>query len=139
MALPHGIEVLLKKASVDPGFRELLLAERSAAAGKIGLDLTPAEAAMIDSIPAAQLEASIDATKVEPSKAHIFKGTAAALMVAACAGFLLFTPTASGIRAPLPSGSRPAATMPYEEGPASRAAEANDPRAGRGRENVQGT
>ena len=30
--VPRGIEVLLKKASVDPAFRELLLAKRSAAA-----------------------------------------------------------------------------------------------------------
>ena len=37
--VPRGIEVLLKKASVDPAFRELLLSRRAEAANAIGLIL----------------------------------------------------------------------------------------------------
>jgi hypothetical protein len=64
--VPRGIEVLVKKAAVDPAFRELLLARRAEAASEIGLALEPAEAAMLDAIPAAQLEAIIARTTVDP-------------------------------------------------------------------------
>ena len=42
--IPHGIEVLVLKAAVDPDFKELLLQRRTAAAEAIGLELTAAEA-----------------------------------------------------------------------------------------------
>ena len=38
--IPRGVEVLLKKAAVDPLFRDLLLERRAGAAGEIGLGLT---------------------------------------------------------------------------------------------------
>src|SRR5512137_1306017 len=78
-AIPRGVEVLVKKASVDAAFRAVLLARRSAAAGEIGLALTPDEAMMLDIVPAAQLEAIISRTKVDPSKAPAFLGKAAAV------------------------------------------------------------
>ncbi len=39
--IPRGIEVLVKKASVDRVFRAKLLTERASAAGDIGLELMP--------------------------------------------------------------------------------------------------
>ena len=81
--LPRGIEVLVKKAAVDPEFRALLLEERAGAAGEIGLDLAPAEAAMLAAIPASQLEATISSTKVDEKVRPAFLGRAAALMIAA--------------------------------------------------------
>ena len=60
--IPRGIEVLVKKASVDAAFRELLLEKRSGAAEAIGLTLEPAEAAMVDAVPREQLEAILNAT-----------------------------------------------------------------------------
>ena len=65
-AIPRGIEVLVKKASVDPAFRTLLLERRAGAAREIALELDPAEAAMLNAIPAAQLEAIIARTTVDP-------------------------------------------------------------------------
>ena len=80
---PRGIEVLVRKAAVDAEFRTLLLDRRSEAAGAIGLRLSPAEAAMLNGIPAAQLEAVIAGTKVSPENRRTFLGRAAAAMLAA--------------------------------------------------------
>jgi len=43
--IPRGIEVLIKKAAVDPEFRSLLIEKRDAAAREIGLALDPASSA----------------------------------------------------------------------------------------------
>ena len=81
--IPRGIEVLVKKASVDPEFKKLLLERRAEAAGAIELELDETEAAMIDGIPAAQLEAIIAHTTVSPMTRAAFLGKAATVMVAA--------------------------------------------------------
>ncbi len=87
--IPHGIEVLVKKASVDPEFRELLLKKRAEAAKEIDLDLTEAERIMLSSIPDEQLRKIIANTKVKPEHLNIFQGTAGKLMVAAAAGLIV--------------------------------------------------
>ena len=81
--IPRGIEVLVKKASVDRAFRAKLLAERASAAGDIGLELTGAEAAMLKAIPQAQLTAIINRTQVAPESLGAFLGKAAAAMLLA--------------------------------------------------------
>ena len=81
--LPRGIEVLVKKAAVDPEFKALLLEARAGAAGQIGLELAPEEAAMLAAIPASQLKAIISSTKVDGKARPAFLGRAAALMIAA--------------------------------------------------------
>jgi len=81
--IPRGIEVLVKKASVDADFKSLLLEKRAEAARDIGLELTPAEAMMLDAVPAAQLEAIIATTSVSPISRAAFLGKAAAVMLAA--------------------------------------------------------
>jgi hypothetical protein len=95
-SIPRGIEVLVKKASVDPAFRRLLLEKRSQAADEIGLKLSPAEVSMLTAITAAQLEAVIAAAKVEDRHIAAFMGKVAAVMLAALAVgvvFLAATPT----------------------------------------------
>jgi hypothetical protein len=81
--IPRGIEVLIKKAAVDAEFKALLLANRDAAAMEIGLALDPAEAMMLRSAQAGQLEAIIARTQVAPSARSAFLGRAAAMMLAA--------------------------------------------------------
>ena len=81
--IPRGIDVMVAKASIDPDFRETLLAHRSKAADSIGLNLDPAEAAMLDIVPEAQLVAVIDRTKVHPKRRAAFLGRAASVMLAA--------------------------------------------------------
>lgn len=49
--IPRGIEVLVKKAAIDPAFREVLLEKRGAAA---------AEIATLNSVPRAQIEQIIE-------------------------------------------------------------------------------
>ncbi len=82
-AIPRGIEVLIKKASVDPEFRRLLLEKRGEAAKEIELELTEAERNTLSSIPAEQLEKIIDNTKVRPEHRAIFLGNVGKLMLAA--------------------------------------------------------
>ena len=55
------IERLLRKAAEDPQFKELLLAERSRAAPRIGVVLDVPEAAILDSVAEEQLRAMIEA------------------------------------------------------------------------------
>jgi hypothetical protein len=81
--IPRGVEVLIKKATVDTSFRERLLAERAGAAALVGLKLAPAEEALLANIPAAQLAAVIAGTRVAPHLRAAFSGYAAATMLAA--------------------------------------------------------
>ncbi len=81
--IPRGIEVLVKKASVDEEFRGILLEQREGAAGEIGLELADSEKLMLQSIPRAQLEAIIRETKVAPEDRRVFLGKVAAAMLAA--------------------------------------------------------
>ena len=98
--IPRGLEVLLKKASVDPAFRELLLARRIEAARSIGLALTPSELLILQSAPTDQLEAMIGQTRVPQEHRRVFLGQAAAAML-----------TSLGIMT-LPSGCGPAGCTP---------------------------
>jgi acyl carrier protein len=81
--IPQGIEVLVKKAAVDPAFKAELLHHRAAAAKQIGLELNAAEMAMLGAVPTAQLEAIIAGTTVPLEHRRAFLGQAAAAMLAA--------------------------------------------------------
>lgn len=85
-AIPRGVEVLVKKASVDAEFRQILLEKRGDAAQEIDLELTEAEKNMLSSISAEHLEKIIEHTKVEPEQRTIFLGTAGKLMLAVVIG-----------------------------------------------------
>ena len=79
--VPRGIEVLVKKASIDPTFKSLLIEKRSEAAKEINLALDSSETAILNSIPAEQLEKSISSATVDPKHRLIFLGKVAALMI----------------------------------------------------------
>ena len=81
-AVPRGIEVLVKKAAVDEAFRGKLLAQRGAAAAEIGLELDPAESAMLGVIAEEQLAGIIRQTVVPTEQRRVFMGTVAAAMLA---------------------------------------------------------
>jgi hypothetical protein len=82
-SISRGIEVLVKKAAVDPAFKKLLLEKRAGAAEAIALKLEPAEAAMLSAVLEAQLKTIVANTKVSPSLRPAFLGYAAAAMLAA--------------------------------------------------------
>lgn len=82
-SVPRGIEVLIKKASVDKGFYNLLLAERSRSAKRIRLELDPSETMMLDGIPEPQLITIINNTRVKEKHIPAFMGYAAAAMLTA--------------------------------------------------------
>jgi hypothetical protein len=134
--IPRGIEVLVKKASVDPAFRALLLARRSAAAGEIGLLLAPAEAMMLDHVPQAQLEAIINRTKVDPSRRNAFLSKAAGVMLAALGASAVVScddvALSKGVRPDpnSPSAATAPATLPASKpatGPVSHGVRADAP------------
>lgn len=127
--IPRGLEILLKKAAVDPEFKAMLLAKRAAAAVELGLVLERAEAAMLDSVPADQLALIIANTKVsdETRRTLLGKLTAASLAAlgsaavisAVCLPTLGHTARTLGIEPDYPpqsAGSRP---IP-EESPATQ-------------------
>ena len=80
--IPRGLEVLLKKAAVDPQFKERLLAGATAAAAEIGLELDDVERLMLKSVPAKQLETIIAQTRVPEEHRRTFLGHAASAMLA---------------------------------------------------------
>lgn len=81
--IPRGIEILIKKASVDSAFRSLLFQKRAVAAESIGLRLNDAEVAMLGAVPVEQLSMIISNARVEPQQRVAFMGYAAAVMLAA--------------------------------------------------------
>jgi len=81
--IPRGIEVLVKKASIDPAFKQVLLERRAEAAKQIGLELDPAEVMMLGAVPGAQLETIIARTRVPQEHRRAFLGKAAVAMLAA--------------------------------------------------------
>jgi hypothetical protein len=80
--VPRGIEVMVKKAAVDPVFRELLFAQRGGAAKSIELELDPAENAMLNAIPQAQLTQIVSQTTVPDEQRRVFLGRLAGAMLA---------------------------------------------------------
>ncbi|HPD16601.1 MAG TPA: hypothetical protein PLE19_16730 [Planctomycetota bacterium] len=112
--VPRGIEVLVKKASVDAEFKSLLLARRAEAAREIGLELTQAETAMLNAVTAPQLEAIIAQTTVSPMSRAAFLGKAAAVMLAALGADLaaMEGPPPPGGIAPDVPGPKPTGITP---------------------------
>ncbi len=111
--VPRGIEILVKKASVDADFKRLLLEKRAEAAKEIALVLEPAETVMLNAVPAAQLDAIIASTTVAPVSRAAFLGKAAAVMLAALGagvGCNEPPPAPAGIppdRVPISKGDQP--------------------------------
>jgi hypothetical protein len=123
--VPRGVEVLLKKAAVDPQFKKLLLEKRAEAAEVIALKLEPAEAAMLNAVPVKQLDAIVANTKVNPSLRPTFLGYAAGVMLAAlgtatlgCNGDGGPGPTTEGIRPDRPGESEERAEEADKDGQA---------------------
>jgi hypothetical protein len=81
--IPRGIEVLVKKASIDSAFKTLLLEKRADAAKEIELALEPSEVMMLNTVPREQLESIIAKTTIRPSQRAAFMGKVAALMIVA--------------------------------------------------------
>ncbi len=128
--IPRGLEVLLKKASVDEEFRASFLEKRSRAAEAILLELDPAEAAMLDSMPREQLEAIIRGTRVPAEDRRIFLGQAASVMLAALgAGVSCISGCSKGIQPDRPrsAGIRPNRVEKARPADAPARAEANAP------------
>lgn len=108
--IPRGIEVLIKKAAVDPAFRRLLLETRDEAAREIDLVLEPAEALMLRAAPREQLQAIIDRTRVHPKLRSAFLGRAAAVMLVALGAGAIGCPAGIGPDRPAAEEVEPPAT-----------------------------
>jgi len=100
--VPKGIEILVKKASVDATFKDALLKLRSKAAELIELTLETSEEMMLNTIPQKLLEGIISKTKVHSKIKKAFLGSTAAVMLAA-----LTAADASGGTGTLVTGIKP--------------------------------
>jgi hypothetical protein len=125
--VPRGVEVLVKKAAVDPDFRAMLLARRADAAAEIGLTLDPAEAMMLSAVPAGQLEAIIGRTSVPAEHRRVFLGKVAAAMLATMG---LVTPGCRPMEAPGGAAPGPPPEPPVTEGIRPDLPEEAEPSAG---------
>ncbi len=61
--VPQGIETAIRKAREDASFKAELLNDRAKAAVAAGIELEPAEAEMLNTIPAEQLDAAIESSR----------------------------------------------------------------------------
>jgi hypothetical protein len=120
MDTPRGLEVLLKKAAVDAEFRVLLLENRSRACAIIDLELDPAETAMLDTMPAKQLDAIIQRTRVPPEDRRVFLGKAASVMLAALGAGISGCKKSEPGSGPRPTSRGHAADYPGRIRPAPR-------------------
>jgi len=82
MNIPRGIEVLVKKASVDRRFRRKLLKLKDRAARLIGLRLSDIETSIIKSVDKRQLKNIIKKVKVPGYQRRIFLSNTAVAMLA---------------------------------------------------------
>jgi hypothetical protein len=121
--IPRGVEVLIKKAAVDPAFKKMLVEKRAPAAETIALKLEPAEAAMLDAVPLPQLEAIVANMKVDAKLRPAFLGYAAGVMLAAlstailaCDGGPFEPPSTLGSR-PDPPKPPPGTAEPVDDAP----------------------
>ena len=96
--ISRGVEVLIKKAAVDPAFRSLLLEKRAEAAQDIDLALSPAETALLNTVPVPHLEHIIAHTTVPTEHRRAFLGKVAGLMLAALGVQLEACVCTTGIR-----------------------------------------
>ena len=87
--VPRGIEILLKKAAVDPEFHALLLRDPESAARSIELNLDSIELMMFQTIPPEQLTTIIKQTNVPQPQRRAFLGQTAAAMLAVLSGTAL--------------------------------------------------
>ncbi len=78
MQSPRHLEALMKKAALDPVFREALLARRSQFADEIKVPLDAAEKQMLDGASAEHLALLIEKTRVSPREQEILNGSASA-------------------------------------------------------------
>jgi len=95
--VPRGIEILVKKAAVDPEFKQQLLERRADAAAAIDLAIAPAEAVMLRAVSREQLDSLIAQTHVPDEHRRAFLGWAAAAMLATL-GFVPGCEPSKGVR-----------------------------------------
>jgi len=97
--IPRGMELLLKRAAVDDDFFGELLVKRATVADSLAIPLDPAERAMLNAIPEAQLRGIITRTKVPEIQKKALTGASAAAMIALLTQ-LTFTPVAGRAETP---------------------------------------
>ena len=107
--IPRGMEILVKRASIDPMFKAELLAKRDKIADELQIPLDASEKAMLAGIPAEHLEKMIKATEVPPAQHSLLaKGTTAAML--ALLAQLTFAPVPGRAENPPKVNVRPATT-----------------------------
>jgi hypothetical protein len=87
--IPRGLEILIKKASVDPEFKAELLKKREKFAEELNIQLDASEAAMLACVPVSHLEKMIQATEIPQAQQKMLAGASTAAIVALIAQLAL--------------------------------------------------
>lgn len=87
--IPRTLEILVKKASLDPVFLQKLVDERSGLADEHSLPLDTSERYMLDMIPEAQLRTMAAHARVPESQKSMLKTSSIGALVALIAQFTL--------------------------------------------------
>jgi hypothetical protein len=72
--IPPEVVVLVKKASIDQRFRDLLLSEREAAARAIGLEMSPEGDRILSRASKDTLRKAVESAAVRPENEAVFLG-----------------------------------------------------------------
>ena len=101
---PRGIEILLKKASVDSGFHTLLLQNPLSAARSIDLDLKPVEISILNNTDEHVLQKMIASTSVPKQHVKTFRTarTAAVLLLLLSSTVVMASGQTEGVE-PMPA------------------------------------
>jgi len=101
---PNGIEILLKKAKVDSGFRDQLIRDPVKAAALVELELTPAEEAILRHTPTTTLQFMIDRTKIPARYVPMLRTAEKAAALAAIIACCVSVPSLGGAYGSQPEG-----------------------------------
>lgn len=107
--IPHALEMLVKRAAIDDGFKKDLLLKRDKIADELKIPIDSSERSMLACIPAEHLEKIIQATEVPPAQRKILaKGTTAAMV--ALLAQLAFAPVPGRAETPAKINIKPASS-----------------------------
>jgi len=80
--IPRGLELLIKRASVDPEFKTALVQKRIKLLNELGICLDETEKSILECVPSDHLTRMIDATEVPPAQRKAISSGSVAAMLA---------------------------------------------------------
>lgn len=102
--IPRGLELLIKRASIDSEFKSALVQKRSELLKELGITLDETEKNILECVPIDHLTRMIEATEVPPSQRKAISSGSVAAMIALFTQ-LTFAPVAGRAENPPPAAT----------------------------------